>query len=427
MCEYNGMSSNTAEGAISVIESGMRIVVGHACGAPSQLVNALSKQYLRFMDLEVVHMGATGTLDYVSKKYEGHIRHNSLFVGNATRSAVNEGRASFTPSFFYEIPSLFREGHLPVDVALIQVSPPDEAGFCSYGVSNDYTKAAAEAAKIIIAQINQKMPRVLGDNFIHISDIDYCICTDEPIETLKPLILNEVTLQIGKYCAMLIPNGSTLQMGIGGIPDAVLYALQNKKDLGIHSELISDGIVELMKAGIVNNRLKNHHSDKIVATFAMGTEKLYDFLHNNHNISFMSVDYVNHPLTIAKHHQMVSINACIEVDLMGQVNSESIGGKQYSGTGGQVDFIRGARLSEQGKSIIALPSTAKNGMISRIVPMLETGTVVTTTRNDIEFVVTEFGIAELRGKTISQRAEALIKIAHPNFRDELKAQWMRRF
>jgi 4-hydroxybutyrate CoA-transferase len=306
-----------------------------------------------------------------------------------------------------------------VDAALIQLSRPDAHGYCSFGLSNDYTKPAAEAAKVVIAEVNDQMPRTFGDNFIHVSELDYIVETSVPLLQMARAAIGDTERAIGGYCAELVDNGSTLQLGIGGIPDAVLLSLADKKGLGIHSEMFSDGVVDLYEAGVITNQNKTLHKGQMVVTFVMGTDRLYKFIDDNPKVAFYPVDYVNHPAVIAKNYKMVSINACIEVDIMGQVSSESIGYKQFSGTGGQVDYVRGASMAEGGKSIIAMPSTAKGGTVSRIVPLLQEGSAVTTSRNDVQYIVTEYGIADMRGKTLKARAQALVNIAHPNFRSEL--------
>lgn len=417
----------SAEKAVSKIENHSRVVFSHAVGEPSDLINALVENKENYIGLEIVHMVAMGKGDYVKKGMEKHFRHNALFVGGSTREAVNSGRADYTPCFFYEVPSLFKEKRMRVDVALIQVSEPDEYGYCSFGVSNDYTKPAAESAGLVIAEVNKNMPRTLGDSFIHVSDIDYIVEASHPLIELQPPKLGEVEKAIGKHCASLIEDGSTLQLGIGAIPDAVLMFLKDKKDLGIHSEMISDGVVELVKAGVINNKKKTLHPGKIIVTFLMGTKKLYDFVNNNPMVETYSVDYVNNPLVIMKNDNMVSVNSCVQVDLMGQVCSESVGLKQISGVGGQVDFIRGANLSKGGKAIIAIPSTAAKGKVSRIVPLLDTGAAVTTSRNEVDYIVTEFGAANLKGKTLKNRARSLINIAHPNFKKSLQKEFEARF
>lgn len=413
--------------AVKHIKSGDRVVIGHACSEPTELVNTMVENKNQYKNVEIVHMVAMGKSQYTDPEMADHFRHNALFVGGSTRKAVNENRADYTPSFFYEIPRLFNEKYLPVDVALIQVSSPDKHGYCSYGLSNDYTKSATEAAKLVIAQVNDKMPRTLGDNFIHISQIDYIVEKSEELIELPPPKIGEVEKAIGENCASLIDDGSTLQLGIGAIPDAVLLFLKDKKDLGIHSEMFSDGVVDLYEAGVITNSKKTIHKGKMVVTFMMGTKRLYDFIDNNPVVELYPVDYVNNPIVIGQNYKMISINSCIEVDLMGQISSESIGLNQFSGTGGQVDYVRGASMAKDGKSIIAIPSTARRGKTSRIVPFLAEGSAVTTSRNDVHYVVTEYGIADLRGKTLRDRARALIEIAHPDFRNDLKIEFERRF
>lgn len=417
----------TAEEAAAKIKSGDRVVLGHACGEPRVIVDEMVKNKDRYENVEIVHMVAMGKGEYTKPEMQGHFRHNAIFVGAATRDAVNEGRGDYTPCFFYEVPRLFRQNYLPVDVALIQLTPPDEHGYCSFGVSVDYTKPAAECAKLVIAEINDQMPRTMGDSFIHVSEVDYFVEVSYPIVELAPPKITDVERAIGENCASLIEDGSTLQLGIGAIPDAVLLFLKDKKDLGIHSEMFSDGVVELAEAGVITNKKKKLHPGKMVVTFLMGTKRLYDFVNNNPTVAMYSVDYVNNPFVIAQNPKMVSINSALQVDFMGQVAAESMGLKQFSGTGGQVDFVRGAGSSEGGKSIIAMPSTAANGTVSRIAPLLIEGSAVTTSRNDVHYVVTEYGIAELRGKTLRDRARALINIAHPNFRPQLQEEWEKRF
>lgn len=417
----------TAEEAVKNIKSGDRVVTGHACGEPQQIIAAMVKNKDSYRNVEIVHMISMGKSLYAMPEMAGHFRHNSLFVGATTRKAVFDGRADYTPCFFSKIPDLFREGTLHVDVAIVQLTRPDEHGYCSFGVSNDYTKAAAESAKIVIAELNDKMPRTMGDSFIHISDINYIVETSNDIIELKPPKIGKVERDIGENCAKLIEDGSTLQLGIGAIPDAVLLFLKDKKNLGIHSEMISDGVVDLIESGVVTNKLKTLHKGKTVVTFLMGTKKLYDFVDNNPSVEMYSASYTNNPIVIAKNYKMVSINSCIQVDFMGQVVADSIGSMQFSGVGGQVDFVRGASMAKDGKSIIAMPSTASKGKISRIVPFIDEGAAVTTSRNEVQFIVTEQGIAEIRGKTLKDRARALINIAHPDFRPELIEEWEKRF
>jgi 4-hydroxybutyrate CoA-transferase len=424
--EYQAKLTSVGE-AVAKIKSNMRVAIGHACSEPVKLVEAMVQEKSNFKNLEIIHMVAMGKGEYTNPEMREHFRHNALFVGGSTRKAVNENRADYTPCFFYEIPRLFRDGSLDIDVAMIQVSEPDEHGFCSYGLSNDYTKPATENAKVVIAEVNKCMPRTFGDNFIHVSKIDAIVETNYPLIELPRPQLGDVEKKIGENCAKLVEDGSTLQLGIGAIPDAVLLSLKDKKDLGIHSEMFSDGVVDLYEAGVITNAKKSIHKGKMVVTFMMGTKRLYDFIDNNPSVELYPVDYVNNPMVIAKNNKMVSINSCIEVDMMGQVSSESIGLRQFSGTGGQVDYVRGASMAEGGKSIIAMPSTAKGGKASRIVPVLKSGSAVTTSRNDVHYIVTEYGIADLRGKTLKDRAMALINIAHPDFREDLIKSYKERF
>jgi acetyl-CoA hydrolase len=357
---------------------------------------------------------------------EGHFRHNALFIGKNVRHAVNEGRADFTPIFLSEIPGLFTRGILPIDVALVHVSPPDEHGFCSFGVGVECTKPATEVAKVIIAQVNPNMPRTLGDCFIHVDKFTYCVECDVPLKELPQVDLNTtadeqaVFEKIGRNIAGLIEDGSTLQLGIGAIPDAVLRCLGGKKHLGMHTEMFADGVIKLVEEGILTNERKTLHPGKIIVSFVLATRPLFDFIDNNPIIEFHPSNYTNDPFIIAQNEKMVAINSALAVDLSGQICADSIGYSFYSGFGGQVDFIRGAARSKGGKPIIALPSTAKDGNISRIVPHLAEGAGVTTSRGDVHYVVTEYGIADLYGKTIRQRVRALIDIAHPAFREELE-------
>ena len=415
----------SAEEAVKHIKSGNRVVVGHACGEPSALVDAMVANKEQYENVELVHMVAMGKAEYCLPENEKHFHHNAIFVGGTTRKAVEEGRADFTPVFFHEVPKLWKTT-LPVDVALIQVSSMDEHGYFSFGVSSDYTKPAAEAAKIVIAQVNKEMPRTLGDNFIHVSDIDYLVECDRPIIELQPPKIGDIEREIGRHCASLIEDGDTLQLGIGAIPDAVLAFLGEKKDLGIHSEMFSDGILKLIEDGVVTGKAKSFMPGKLVVTFLMGTKKLYDWVNDNPAVYMAPVDFVNHPMVVCKNDNIISINSCVAVDLMGQVASESIGLKQISGVGGQVDFVRGAGMAKNGKAIMAMPSTVK-GKASKIVAFLDEGAAVTTSRNDVDYVVTEYGIAHLKGETLRERARQLINIAHPDFRDELKEEFEKRF
>lgn len=407
----------TAEEALGHIKPKDRIIFAHACGEPSYLVDKLIELKENFRDVEIVHMVPMGSAEYCNEDNKKYFTHNALFAGGATKEAIKSGRADFTPVFFHEVPKMIRTT-MPINVALVQVSRPDEHGYVSLGVSVDYTKAAVEVADITIAQVNKYMPRTHGESFVHISEIDYFVEYDEPIHTLKSPKIGEIEKEIGKYCASLINDGDTLQLGIGAIPDAVLSFLTDKKDLGIHSEMFSDGVLNLVEKGVINNSKKTTNKDKMVVTFLMGSEKLYEYVNDNPSIKIMPVDYVNNPIEIMKEDNIVCINSCVQVDLMGQVCSESIGATQISGVGGQVDFIRGAAMAKNGRSIIAMPSTVKS-KISKIVTKLDDYSAVTTSRNDIDYIVTEYGVASLKGKTLRERSKALIKIAHPDFREEL--------
>lgn len=421
--EYYQSHQMTADEAVAHIKSGSRVVVGHAVGEPCHLVSTMVQHAEDYRDVEIVHMVAMGKCEYCKPEYAGHFRHNSLFLGGTSREAAAAGRADFTPCFLFEVPKLF-ETTLPVDVALISVTPPDENGRCSLGVSVDYTYAAAKHAKYVIAQVNAKMPRTFGA-YLDVTDIDSFVLWDEPILVLPPPRITEVEEAIGRNCASLIQDGDTLQLGIGAIPDAVLRFLRDKKDLGIHSETFSDGVVDLVEAGVITNAKKKLHPGKFVSTLMMGTQRLYDFVDNNPDVELYPVDYSNHPNTIAKNENMVSINSAIQVDLMGQVNAETIGPRQFSGIGGQVDYIRGTALAVNGRSIIAMHSQAKG--VSKIVANLDDGAVVTTSRCDVDYVVTEYGVAHLKGHTLRDRAQALIAIAYPDFRPELAKAYEARF
>lgn len=416
----------SVEEAVRLIHSGDRIVLAHAAGVPLVLTDELVRQKENYKNVEIVQLVPMGNARFAQADMEGHFRLNALFVGAYTKAAVKEGRGDFTPCCFCEVPGLFDE-ILPVDVALIQVSPPDKHGYVSLGISVDYTLPAAKKAKCVIAQVNHQMPRTHGNTQLPVSEIDCFVEESHPILELTPPVIGETEKAIGENCAKLIRDGDTLQMGIGAIPDAVLLFLKDKKDLGIHSEMVSDGVVELIESGVITNARKTLHPGKTVATFLMGTKRLYDYADDNQSLALFPVDYVNDPYIIGKNDNLVSINSCIQVDLTGQVASESVGLTQISGVGGQVDFVRGAKLSRGGRSIIAIASTAAKGKISKIVPVLDEGAAVTTARTDVDYIVTEYGIAHLRGRTLRERAKALIAIAHPNFRPELTAEFERRF
>lgn len=406
--------------AVARIRSGMRVLIGSGAAEPQHLVEALAAKAPELADTEVVHLLTLGTAPYVQARFEGHLRHNALFIGPNVREAVRKGTADYTPCFLSEVPSLLRSGRLPIDAALIQVSPP-EGGACSLGVAVDILKAAVETAPYVVAQVNPRMPRTGGESLVRLDEIDALVEKEEDILELPASEPTAAALWIGRYVAQLVEDGSTLQLGIGAIPDAVLHCLEGKRDLGVHSEMISDGVLRLWQKGVVTGRRKSLRPGLIVASFCMGSRALYEAVDRNSVFHFAPSDYVNSPSVIAQNDRMVAINSALQVDLTGQVGADSIGHRFYSGVGGQVDFIRGAAASKSGRSIIALPSTAKNGSISRIVPALSEGTGVVSTRADIDFVVTEYGIASLKGKTIRDRVLALIQIAHPDFRDELAA------
>jgi acetyl-CoA hydrolase len=409
----------TPEAAVAGIASGMRVFLSGNCSVPQRLLSALVARAPTLRDVEIAQVLTVGPADYVAPGMEAHLRVNTLFISDNVRAAVNEGRADFTPCLLSEVPLLFARGLLAVDVALIHVSPPDEHGFCSFGIEVGITKPAAQSARVIVAEVNDRMPRTLGDSFIHISKIDHVVPVSYPLPEVTMAGASEVAQQIARHIAALIPDGATLQTGIGAIPDAVLRLLGNHRHLGVHTELFSDGIIDLIERGVLTGERKTLHPGKVIAGFMLGTQRLYDFVHDNPIIEMHPTSYTNDPFVIARNARMVAINSAIEVDLTGQVCADSIGSRFYSGVGGQLDFIYGASRAEGGVPIIALPATALEGRASRIVPVLKPGAGVTTTRNHVRFVVTEYGVADLYGKTIRQRAQALIAIAAPQFREEL--------
>ena len=428
--QYRSKLVSAAE-AVACVESGMRVYIHPGCAEPEALVEALMGRARFVKDVEVMHLLTMGASPYCAPEMAEHFRHNALFVGGNVREAVNDGRADYTPVFLSEVEALFESGEMPIDVAFIQVSPPDSHGYCSFGVGVECTLTAAKCAHYVVAQVNADMPRTYGDSFIHVSEIDAIVELSRPLCELKKQPGSELFRAIGTRVASLIEDGAVLQCGIGGIPDAVLPNLMDRKDLGIHTELLSDNIIPLIEAGVVNGQRKNWKPRKVILSFVLGTKKLFEFLDENPIFEFHPSAYTNDPFRIAQNDRMVAINSAIEVDLTGQVCAESIGSQFYSGFGGQLDFIRGAARSKYGKPIIALPSTAKNDTISRIVPRLTNGAGVLTTRADVHYVVTEYGIAYLHGRTIRQRAESLIQIAHPKFRDELydyceRQRWFQR-
>ncbi|KIA88994.1 acetyl-CoA hydrolase/transferase family protein [Kaistella jeonii] len=417
----------SAEEAVSLIKSGDRIFShGSAC-TPNFLIDELARQSSRLRDVEFVSITQQGNVEIAKPQYKDSFYINSLFVSTPVREAVNSERGDFVPIFLSEIPLLFKNGILPLDVAIVTITPPDKHGYCTLGTSVDVARSAVDHAKIIIAQVNPRMPRTHGDGMIHVSKIDKMVWNEEELLTVDyGAKVTDCELLIGKNVAELIDDKSTLQMGIGTIPDAVLKCLHNHKDLGVHTEMISDGIVDLIKNDIVNNKFKGTHLNRTITSFAFGTRKLYDYIHDNPSFAFMDVEHVNYPINIMKNKKMVAINSAIEIDLTGQVCADSIGTYQFSGIGGQMDFMRGAALSEGGKPIIAISSRTKKG-VPRIVPYLKQGAGVVTTRGHIHYVVTEYGTAYLYGKSLKQRAKALIEISHPDDREMLDQATFERF
>ncbi|MCX6027890.1 MAG: 4-hydroxybutyrate CoA-transferase [Chloroflexi bacterium] len=410
----------SADTAVQTIKSHDRLFMTGNCSVPKELLAALVRRAPELEDVEICQVLTLGPADYVAPEMAGHIRVNSLFISANVRKAVNEGRADFTPIFLSQIPRALRDpALLKPNVAMIHCSPPDEHGFCTFGVEVGLTKPAAESADIVIAEVNDRMPRALGDSFIHVSRLTHVVPVSYPIVEVPQGQPGELQKQIAGHIAELIPDGATMQMGIGEIPDAVLFYLKDKKDLGVHTELFSDGVIELIETGVLTNAAKTIHRGKIIAGFALGSQKLYSYMDNNPMFEFHPQDYVNDPFIIAQNAKQVSINSALEIDLTGQVCADSIGPMFYSGVGGQLDFVYGALRSPGGVPIIALPATAKDGAISRIVPMLKQGAGVVTTRNHVRYIVTEYGVADLYCRTIRQRVHALIAIAAPQFRDEL--------
>jgi len=417
--------------AVNCVESGMRVYIHPGCAEPEALVEALMERAPYVKGVEVVHLLTLGTSPYCAPEMSGSFRHNALFVGGNVRGAVHEGRADYTPIFLGEVEALFESGEMPIDVAFIQVSPPDSHGYCSFGVGVDTTLTAAKYAHRVVAQVNAQMPRTYGDSFIHVSELDAIVEVSRPLCEIKENKITALHRAIGAHVSSLIEDGSVLQCGIGGIPDAVLPNLIDRKDLGVHTELLSDNAIPLIEAGVINGQRKNFKPRKIILGFVLGSKKLFDFVDENPIFEFHPSAYTNDPFRISLNERMVAINSAIEIDLTGQVCAESIGSWFYSGFGGQLDFIRGAARSKWGKPIIALPSTAKDGAVSRIVPRLAHGAGVLTGRADVHYVVTEYGVAYLHGRTIRQRAEALIQTAHPQFRKQLaeyceKQRWFQR-
>ncbi|MBN2169329.1 MAG: GNAT family N-acetyltransferase [Actinobacteria bacterium] len=413
----------TVDQAFKCIHKGSHIFTGTACGEPQYLVGALA-EYIdshpkAFYDAEVFHIWSMGVVPYTEEKFKNNFRYNAFFISENTREAVNKGFADYTPIFLSQVPQLFINNYITIDVAIVQTSPPDHNGYMSLGISVDVTKAAVENANMVICQVNRNMPRVHGDTFINIEDVNYVIVHDEPLLEYQNDASDKFADKIGKYVARIIEDGDTIQVGYGSIPNSILKNLEGKKNLGVHTELISDGIVDLMKKGVINNKKKSIDAGKSVATFSMGKKSTYEYINDNPSIEFRTIDYTNNPLNIASLRNVAAINTALEIDLTGQASAESLGRTFYSGIGGQADFMRGSVLSPVGKSILALPSTAQDGKVSRIIPMLEKGSGVTLTRGDIHYVITEYGIAFLHGKNIRDRAMQLIFVAHPDFRPML--------
>lgn len=423
--EYKSKITTPNE-AVSHIKSGDKVVLALATGEPFPIIEALINHRDNYSDVEVISMLSMGKSDWANPENKGHFYYNCFFATGANRAAIARGEADFTTIYFFEVPKYFEE-ELHPNVMLVQLSPPDSNGYCSFGTAVDFTKPTAENADIIIAQINKNMPRTMGDSFIHISKLDYICEIDTPLPELPDVPIGDTEKAIGQNIASLIKDGDTLQLGIGAIPNAVLSCLHDKKNLGIHSEMISDGVVDLINEGVINNSKKSINKNKSVVGFVMGSKKVYDFVNDNPTIEMRSIDYVNNPAVIMQNDNMVAINSCLQVDLLGQVVSDSIGLNQFSGIGGQVDFVRGANMSKGGRAIMAMPSTAQKGTVSRIVPFINEGSAVSTTRNDVDYIVTEYGIAKLHGKTFRQRARALIEISHPDFKPALISEYERRF
>lgn len=425
--DYYKEHTMTPEEAVSVIKDGNRVVFGHAVGEPIIFQRTMARMAEQFHGVEVAHMVYLGSGEYLQPGMEEHFRHNALFVGGPARKAIAENRADYTPVFFSDVPHMFRNGELPVDVFAFTCSPPYERGYVSIGLSCDYGWQAIKSAKTVIAEVNPNMPRTFGESFVHVTDIDGFLLSWEPLPESKPPKITEEDQKIGKYIADLVRDGDCLQLGIGAVPDAVCSFLGDKKNLGIHSEMVSDGVLSLIESGVINGQCKQRDIGRICVTFLMGTRKLYDFVDNNPVIKMLPVDVCNNPAVISQNDNVVSINSCVQVDLQGQVCAEAIGLRQISGIGGQMDFVRGANLSKGGRSIIALHSATKNESESKIVPTITTGGPVTTSRCDVNYIVTEYGVAQLRGQTLRERAKRLIAIAHPKFRAELAEEYAKRF
>ena len=425
---YYTTHTTTARAAVrAAVYDGAHLAFGHAVAAPESVAEALFLEREHFRDLTIFHMLYFATPWHLRPEMEGHARGRLNFLDKHSRPVVREGRADFLPCHFHEVPRLFREGLYPVDIAAVQLSLPNAEGYCSLGVSCDYTKAAIEEAKVIIAEVNEQMPFIAGDNLVHVTELDYIIPVDRPLTDIPQPEIGEVERRIGEVCAALIHDGDTLQIGIGAIPDAVLQCLGDRKDLGLHTEMFTDGVMHMMRRGVITGARKTLHPRKVVSSIVMGSRELYDFVHQHPDIELYPVDYTNDPYIIGQNENFVSINSCLEIDLCGQVASEAIGQDQFSGTGGQVDYLRGVRRAKNGRSILAFTSTAKGGTVSRIVPTLSAGATVTSGRNEVDYIATEYGAVRLQGLTLRERALALVSIAHPDFREALLASVQQRF
>lgn len=416
----------TPEEAIKLIKDGDRVVTAFGCCEPIGIERALVENYENYHDVQVTSMLLIGETPWVRDEVKGHFSFNSFFASGSSRKAIENGVADYTTCYFYEIPKVLREVIRP-RVTIMSVSPPDENGYVSLGTNVDYIESTLAYCEVKIAQVNKFVPKTHGEAIKHVSEFDCFVEIDEPLPEVPSVEITEVEKAIGKHCASLINDGDCIQLGIGGIPNAICAELHDKKDLGLHSEMVGDGIIDLIKKGVINNSKKNIHHGKSILGFVFGTEKLFRFLDHNPAVEMYPIEYVNNPSVIAQNDNMVSVNSCLQVDLQGQVVSDTIGLSQFSGVGGQVDFVRGATMSKGGRSIIAMPSTAKGGTVSRIVPVITEYSAVTTTRNDVNYIVTEYGIAQLKGRTMKERARALISIAHPNFREALCNDFFERF
>lgn len=422
---YNNLLVS-AEEAISNIKDGDTVILDMGCCEALGVEQAIVDNYEKFHDVEFYQMIVCGDTPFVNEKFKGHFKYNSLFASSSNRKAIAMGNADYTPCFFYEMPEVIRDIIKP-RVSICSVCPPDENGYVSLGANVDYIASTLDYCEVKIAQVNKYVPRALGGAVKHISEFTHLVEFDEPLPEVPSIPLTDVEKAIGKNCASLINDGDCIQLGIGGIPNAIAAELKDKKDLGLHSEMVGDGVIELIKEGVINNSRKNIDTGKSVVSFCFGTKELFDFIDNNPHFEINPIEVVNHPLTVSKIDNFISVNSCVQVDLMGQVVADSVGYTQISGVGGQVDFVRGATLSKGGKSIIAMPSSAKGGTISKIVACIDEGAAITTSRNDVDYIVTEYGIARLKGLSLKERAKALIKIAHPNFREELICAYEKRF